>query len=114
LSIGEYARSPLQQRRPIRRQPNDQNFVSLIMLAVTAGAFLVMTWVATKGPSFRSRQFVERRRGNFSVGGYASAGLEEQASLLLLTEHFSYDEDEYRSAKAAAQKQIQQGIACCG
>ena len=35
-------------------------------------------------------------------------------NLLLLTEHFSYDEDEYGSAKATAQKQIQQGIACCG
>ena len=39
---------------------------------------------------------------------------DEQASLLLLTEHFSYDEDEYGSAKATAQEQIQQGIACCG
>jgi hypothetical protein len=47
-------------------------------------------------------------------GGYASAGPDEQASLLLLTEHFSDDEDEYCSAKATAQEQIQQGIACCG
>jgi hypothetical protein len=38
----------------------------------------------------------------------------EQASLLLFTEHLCYDEDEYRSAKATAQEQIQQRIACCG
>jgi hypothetical protein len=34
--------------RPLRRQPNDHNFGSL-MLAVTAGAFLLVAWVATKG-----------------------------------------------------------------
>jgi hypothetical protein len=33
---------------------------------------------------------------------------------VLPTEHFSHNEDEYCSAKAAAQEQIQQGIACCG
>jgi hypothetical protein len=33
---------------------------------------------------------------------------------LLPTEHFSHNEDEYCSAKAPAQEQIQQGIACCG
>jgi hypothetical protein len=37
------------ERRPLRRQPNDHNFGSLLMLAVTAGAFLLITWVATKG-----------------------------------------------------------------
>ena len=40
------------QRRPLRRQLNDHNFGSLIMLAVTAGAFLLVAWVATKGPFF--------------------------------------------------------------
>ena len=33
---------------------------------------------------------------------------------VLPTEHFSHNEDEYCSAKAAAQEEIQQGIACCG
>jgi hypothetical protein len=42
------------------------------------------------------------------IGGYVSAGPDEQASLLLFTEHFGYDEDEYGSAKATAQEQIQQ------
>jgi hypothetical protein len=42
----------MEQRRPLRRQPNDHNFGSLIMLAVTAGAFLLVGWVATKGLFF--------------------------------------------------------------
>jgi len=42
----------VQQRRPLRRQPNDHNFGSLLMLAVTAGAFLLVTWVAKKGLFF--------------------------------------------------------------
>jgi hypothetical protein len=37
-----------EKRRLLRRQPNDHNFGSL-MLAVTAGAFLLVAWVATKG-----------------------------------------------------------------
>jgi hypothetical protein len=39
-------------RIPRRRQPNDHNFGSMLMLAVTAGAFLLVTWVATKGLFF--------------------------------------------------------------
>jgi hypothetical protein len=31
---------------------DDQNFASTLMLAVTAGAFLVIAWVATKGLFF--------------------------------------------------------------
>jgi hypothetical protein len=38
----------VEERRPLRRQPNDHNFGSLLMLSITAGAFLVITWVATK------------------------------------------------------------------
>jgi hypothetical protein len=37
LSEGIPSRS-VEHRRPLRRQPNDHNFGSLIMLAVTAGA----------------------------------------------------------------------------
>ena len=40
------------EKRPLRRQPEDHNFGSLIMLAVTAGAFLLVTWVATKALLF--------------------------------------------------------------
>jgi hypothetical protein len=36
------------ERGALRRQPDDHNFGSLLTLAVTAGAFLLVTWVATK------------------------------------------------------------------
>ena len=38
----------MEKRRPLRRQPNPHNFGSLIMLAVTAGAFLLVTWGGMK------------------------------------------------------------------
>jgi hypothetical protein len=36
----------------LRRQPDDHNFGSLLMLAITAGAFLLVTWVAAKALFF--------------------------------------------------------------
>jgi hypothetical protein len=36
------------ERRPLRRQPDDHHFWSLIMLAVMAVAFLLVVWVTTK------------------------------------------------------------------
>jgi hypothetical protein len=39
---------PRAETPSIRRQPDDHNFGSLMMLAVTAGAFLVVAWGATK------------------------------------------------------------------
>jgi hypothetical protein len=41
-----------QEKRPMRRHPDDHNFGSLLMLAVTAAAFLLVTWVATKALFF--------------------------------------------------------------
>ena len=38
----------MEERRPLRRQPADHHFGSLMVLAITAGAFLVVAWVATK------------------------------------------------------------------
>jgi hypothetical protein len=38
----------LEERCPLRRQPENHNFGSLLMLAITTGAFLLITWVATK------------------------------------------------------------------
>jgi hypothetical protein len=38
----------MEERRALRRQPDDHNFGSLLMLAVTAGGFLLVTWIATK------------------------------------------------------------------
>ena len=42
----------VEEKRPLRRQPDDLHFWSLIMLAVTIGAFLLVTWVATKALFF--------------------------------------------------------------
>ena len=42
----------MEEKRPLRRQPDDHHFWSLIMLAVTAGGFLLVTWVATKALFF--------------------------------------------------------------
>jgi hypothetical protein len=36
----------------MRRQPVDHHFASLLMLAVTVGTFLLVTWIATKGLLF--------------------------------------------------------------
>ena len=38
----------MEEKRPLRRQPDDHHFWSLMILAVTSGAFLVVTWVDTK------------------------------------------------------------------
>ena len=46
------SREPMEERRPLRRQPEDHHFWSLIKLAATAGAFLLVVWVATKALFF--------------------------------------------------------------
>jgi hypothetical protein len=38
----------MEEKRPLRRQANDHHFWSLIMLGVTAAAFLLVVWLATK------------------------------------------------------------------
>jgi hypothetical protein len=57
------------ERRPLRRRPQDYNFRSLIMLAVTAGAFLLVTWVATKALFFSSNslRFLKARLAAFTA-----------------------------------------------
>ena len=42
----------MEERRPLRRQPDDHQFCSLIMLAATGAAFLLVAWVAMKGLFF--------------------------------------------------------------
>jgi hypothetical protein len=54
-------REPMEEKRPLRRQPDDHHFCSLIMLAVTAGGFLLVTWAATKALSFNSLRSLESR-----------------------------------------------------
>jgi hypothetical protein len=44
--VAHFHRAGVAPRWP--RQPDDHHFWSLIMLAVTAGSFLLITWVATK------------------------------------------------------------------
>jgi hypothetical protein len=46
-----------EERRPLRRQPSDHNFGSLLMLAVMAGAFLLMTCFATRGLFFFLQEY---------------------------------------------------------
>ena len=46
------SREPMEEKRPLRRQPDDHHLWSLIMLAVTAGGFLLVTWIATKALLF--------------------------------------------------------------
>jgi hypothetical protein len=38
----------VEERRPLRRQSDDHHFGSLLVLAITAGAFMLVTWIATK------------------------------------------------------------------
>jgi ketosteroid isomerase-like protein len=42
------ARLSKEEKRPLHRQTEDHHFWSLIMLAVTAAAFLLVVWLATK------------------------------------------------------------------
>jgi hypothetical protein len=42
----------VEEKRPLRQQADDHYFWSLIMLAVRSGAFLLVTWVATKALFF--------------------------------------------------------------
>jgi hypothetical protein len=38
----------MEEKRPMRRQPDDHHFWSRIMLAVMTGGFLLVAWLATK------------------------------------------------------------------
>ena len=60
----------------------------------------------------RDRRHVSARGVRCRKEAVLLPGIERWA--VLPTEHFSHNEDEYCSAKATAQEQIQQGIACCG
>ena len=54
-SLTDSASLAMGERRALCRQPDDHHFGSLIMPAVTAGAFLLVTWVATKALSCLSK-----------------------------------------------------------
>ena len=38
------SREPMEEKRELRRQPDNHHFGSLLMLAVRIGAFLLVTW----------------------------------------------------------------------
>jgi hypothetical protein len=96
--VNEFSRIlPAEDEFACSSRTKSMEILSLVMLAVTASTFLLVAWVAARGCSSSRR----------------SCQLMKQLTLLP-TEHFSHNEDEYCSAKAPAQEQIQQGIACCG
>jgi hypothetical protein len=82
---------------PVPSRTKSMEICSLIRLAVTAGTFLLVASAAQWGPFF----FLQELPAHW-------------APTVSPTEHFRHDEDEYGSAKAATQEQIQEGIACCG
>ncbi len=68
--VSRDSQSRSEERRPLRRRPQDCNFGSLIMLAVTAGAFLLVTWSQRKPYCFSSNslQFLEDRLAKTCFG----------------------------------------------
>ena len=42
----------MEEKRELRRRPDNHHFGSLLMLAATAGVFLLITWVGTKALIF--------------------------------------------------------------
>ena len=42
----------MEEKRPLRRQPEDHHFWSLLTLAVMAGGFLLVAWITTKAVLF--------------------------------------------------------------
>ena len=59
----------MEEKRELRRRPDNHDFGSLLMLAVTVGAFLLITWVATEAPSRISNPLkTDWQRHVFAVG----------------------------------------------
>ena len=77
----------MEEKRPVRRQPEDHHFWSLIMLAVTAGAFLLVVWVATKALFLPSRVSnplkSDWQRHVLASSGYLELGMFDAAALVL-------------------------------
>jgi hypothetical protein len=77
----------LEKRRPLRRPPFDHNFGSLLMLAVTAGPFLPVTW-GCKGALFTASRVsnslkTDWQRHVLASSGYLELGMFDAASLVL-------------------------------
>ena len=57
----------MQEGQPLRRPPDDHKFGSLLMLAVTTGAFLLVTWIATKGLFFFLQEYPIRLKATVTL-----------------------------------------------
>ena len=78
----------MEEKRALRRQPEDHHFWSLIILAVTAGAFLLVTWVAYKGGAFLSPRVSDSlktdwQRHVLASSGYLELGMFDDAAMVL-------------------------------
>jgi hypothetical protein len=83
-----HRREPMEEKRPLRRQPEDHHFWSLIMLAVTAAAFLLVVWLATKALFVFSTRVsdslkIDWQRHVLTVSGYLELGMFDDAALIL-------------------------------
>jgi hypothetical protein len=65
----------MEKRRPLRRKPNDHNFGLLIMLAVTAGAFLLSDMGRHKGTLLLSSGVANPLKAEGSDGFSRSDGV---------------------------------------
>ena len=77
----------MEEKRALRWQPDDHHFWSLIMLAVTAGGFLLVTWVATKAVFFFLQEAPplnsDWQRHVLASSGYLELGMLDDAAMVL-------------------------------
>ena len=78
----------MEEKRPLRRQPEDHHFGSLMMLAVTAGAFLLVTWVSHEGALFLPPRGsnplkTDWQRHVLASSGYLELGMFDDAAQVL-------------------------------
>ena len=78
----------MEEKRALRRRPDNHHFGSLLMLAVTAGAFLLITWVATKAlfclpPRGSNPLKTDWQRHVLASSGYLELGMFDDAALVL-------------------------------
>jgi hypothetical protein len=75
------------EKCPLQRQSEDHHFWSLIMLAVTAAAFLLVVWAATKALFVFSKRLhsIEDgwQRHVLASSGYLELGMFDAAALVL-------------------------------
>jgi hypothetical protein len=76
----------MEEKRELRRRPDNHHFGPLLMLAVTAGSFLLVTWVAQRRSfsSFSLQSFENRvQRHVLASSGYLELGMFDDAAMVL-------------------------------